>query len=45
MFTPEQRLQWIKDIYKDEERVSGAIYEGLTIDLCLQPQGQASAVS
>ena len=36
MFTPEQRLQWIKDIYKDEERVSGAIYEGLTIDFCQQ---------
>jgi len=36
MFTPEQRLQWIKDIYKDEERVSGAVYEGLTIDFCQQ---------
>ncbi|HRF25148.1 MAG TPA: pantetheine-phosphate adenylyltransferase [Chitinophagaceae bacterium] len=36
MFTPEQRLLWIKDIYKDEERVSGAIYEGLTIDFCQQ---------
>ena len=34
MFTPERRLQWIEDIYKDEERVSGAIYEGLTIDFC-----------
>lgn len=34
MFSPEQRLQWIKDIYKDEERVEGAVYEGLTIDFC-----------
>ena len=34
MFTPERRLQWIEDIYKDEDRVSGAIYEGLTIDFC-----------
>jgi pantetheine-phosphate adenylyltransferase len=34
MFTAEQRLQWIKDIYKDEERVVGAVYEGLTIDYC-----------
>jgi pantetheine-phosphate adenylyltransferase len=34
MFTPEQRLQWIRDIYKDEERVEGAVYEGLTIDFC-----------
>lgn len=34
MFTAEQRLKWIKDIYKDEERVDGAVYEGLTIDFC-----------
>jgi pantetheine-phosphate adenylyltransferase len=34
MFSPEQRLQWIKEIYKDEERVEGAVYEGLTIDFC-----------
>jgi pantetheine-phosphate adenylyltransferase len=34
MFSPEQRVQWIKDIYKDEERVEGAVYEGLTIDFC-----------
>jgi len=34
MFTAEQRLQWIRDIYKDEERVQGAVYEGLTIDYC-----------
>ncbi len=34
MFSPEKRLQWIKEIYKDEERVEGAVYEGLTIDFC-----------
>lgn len=34
MFTPEKRLQWIKAIYKDEERVEGAVYEGLTINFC-----------
>ena len=34
MFTAEQRLGWIREIYKDEERVSGAIYEGLTVDFC-----------
>jgi pantetheine-phosphate adenylyltransferase len=34
MFSPEQRLGWIKEIYQDEERVEGAIYEGLTIDFC-----------
>jgi pantetheine-phosphate adenylyltransferase len=34
MFSAEQRLQWVKEIYKDEERVEGAIYEGLTVDFC-----------
>lgn len=34
MFSPEKRLSWIKDIYKDEERVEGAVYEGLTVDFC-----------
>jgi pantetheine-phosphate adenylyltransferase len=34
MFSPEQRLNWINEIYKDEERVEGAVYEGLTIDFC-----------
>jgi pantetheine-phosphate adenylyltransferase len=36
MFTPEQRLEWIAEIYKDEERVEGAVYEGLTIKYCQQ---------
>jgi pantetheine-phosphate adenylyltransferase len=35
MFTPEQRLSWIKGIYKDEDRVEGAIYQGLTINFCI----------
>jgi pantetheine-phosphate adenylyltransferase len=34
MFSAEQRQQWIREIYKDEERVEGAIYEGLTINYC-----------
>ena len=34
MFSDEQRLQRIKEIYKDEDRVEGAVYEGLTIDFC-----------
>lgn len=34
MFSPEQRLKWIKEIYKDEERVEGAVYEGLTVNFC-----------
>jgi len=34
MFSPDQRLQWINDIYRDEESVEGAVYEGLTVDFC-----------
>jgi len=26
--------KWINDIYKNEKRVEGAIYEGLTVDFC-----------
>lgn len=34
MFSAQQRQAWIAEIYKDEERVEGAVYEGLTIDFC-----------
>jgi pantetheine-phosphate adenylyltransferase len=34
MFSAEQRLQWIQEIYKDKPKVEGAIYEGLTVDYC-----------
>jgi pantetheine-phosphate adenylyltransferase len=34
MFSAEQRLKWIQEIYKEEPRVKGAVYEGLTIDFC-----------
>ena len=34
MFSPEKRLKWIKDIYKGDKRVDGAVYEGLTVDFC-----------
>jgi pantetheine-phosphate adenylyltransferase len=36
MFSAEQRLQWIETIYKDEPKVKGAVYEGLTVDFCRQ---------
>lgn len=36
MFSAEQRLLWINDIYKNEEKVEGAVYEGLTIEFCKQ---------
>ena len=34
MFSAEQRLEWIKGIYKNEPRVEGEIYEGLTVNFC-----------
>ena len=40
MFSPEQRLLWIQEIYKDEPKVSGAVYEGLTIDFCKKINAQ-----
>jgi pantetheine-phosphate adenylyltransferase len=34
MFSAEQRLKWIKELYKNKPCVEGAIYEGLTVDFC-----------
>jgi len=34
MYTEEQRVEWIKEIYKDEPRVEAKIYEGLTVNFC-----------
>ena len=34
MFSPDQRLKWIKDLYKKDKRVDAGIYEGLTVDFC-----------
>ena len=34
MFSEEQRLQWIKEIYKNDSRVEAAVYAGLTADFC-----------
>jgi pantetheine-phosphate adenylyltransferase len=34
MYSEEQRIDWIAEIYKTEPKVEGAIYEGLTIDFC-----------
>ncbi len=36
MYSDEQRLQWIKEIYKDDNRVEAEVYEGLTINFCKQ---------
>jgi pantetheine-phosphate adenylyltransferase len=34
MFSAEQRLNWIQEIYRDQPKVEGAIYEGLTVNYC-----------
>ena len=34
MFSEELRLQWVKDIYKDEPKVEAVLYDGLTVDCC-----------
>ena len=36
MFSAEQRLAWIREIYKDNHRVEAIVYEGLTIHACQQ---------
>lgn len=34
MFSEDQRLKWLRDIYKDEPKVSVVAYDGLTVDCC-----------
>ena len=34
MFSEEQRLTWIREIYKDNPKVEALVYEGLTVECC-----------
>ena len=34
MFSAEQRMDWVNEIYKNDERVECVTYEGLTIHFC-----------
>lgn len=34
MFTDEQRLEWIREIYKDNPKIEATVYEGLTVNYC-----------
>jgi pantetheine-phosphate adenylyltransferase len=36
MFTEEQRLQWLREIYKNNNKVEAVVYDGLTVDCCKQ---------
>lgn len=38
MFTLEQRAEWIRQIFKDDPKVSVETYSGLTIDFCKQKE-------
>ena len=40
MYSPEQRQSWIDEIFKDEEKVSAAVYEGLTVNFCREVHAQ-----
>ncbi len=34
MFSEEQRLRWLKEIYKDEPKIQVLAYDGLTVSCC-----------
>jgi pantetheine-phosphate adenylyltransferase len=36
MFSEEQRLAWIREIYKNNPKVQAVVYEGLTVQCCKQ---------
>ena len=36
MFSEDQRLKWIKEIYKDNPKVEAVVYDGLTVRCCQQ---------
>jgi pantetheine-phosphate adenylyltransferase len=36
MFSEQQRLEWLRDIYKDNPKVDAVVYEGLTVNCCRQ---------
>lgn len=36
MFSVEQRLEWIREIYKDNPKVEAVAFEGLTVRCCQQ---------
>jgi pantetheine-phosphate adenylyltransferase len=34
MFSEEQRIEWINEIFKTDARVEAIVYDGLTVDCC-----------
>ncbi|MFT3981315.1 MAG: pantetheine-phosphate adenylyltransferase [Ferruginibacter sp.] len=36
MFSEQQRVEWLREIYRDNPKVEAVVYEGLTVDCCRQ---------
>ncbi len=36
MFSEQQRVEWLREIYKDNPKVEAVVYEGLTVECCKQ---------
>lgn len=34
MFSADQRMAWVNEIYKNEPKVESTVYEGLTVNFC-----------
>lgn len=34
MFSAEQRIEWLEDIFRNEPKIEVVLYEGLTVDCC-----------
>src|SRR2546421_3753786 len=34
MFSAEQRLHWLEELFKNEPKIKSVVYEGLTVDCC-----------
>lgn len=35
-FSLEERVDWIEDLFKNEDKITVEVYEGLTVDFCLK---------
>ncbi|HVG42637.1 MAG TPA: pantetheine-phosphate adenylyltransferase [Chitinophagaceae bacterium] len=38
MFSPEQRMNWVNEIYNNEPKIESITYDGLTVDCCKRVQ-------
>ncbi|MDR0793517.1 MAG: pantetheine-phosphate adenylyltransferase [Chitinophagaceae bacterium] len=36
MYSDTQRVEWINEIFKNDPRIEGIVYEGLTVECCKQ---------